>query len=139
MRWNSVTRSILLSSLAVLFVVASVWAQVGTTSIRGVVTDKTGAAIVGARVTLVSSAQSIQREMETTQSGEYEFLALPPGTYTLTVAMASFRNFEHKNIQLLVNSPATVNATLEIGVATETVEVSAQAVALNTTDASLGV
>jgi len=139
MKWDLIKRNILISSLAAFFVVAGVWAQVGTTSIRGVVTDKTGAAIVGAKVTLVSPAQAIQREMQTTQSGEYEFLALPPGTYTLTVEMASFRNFEHKNIQLLVNSPATVNATLEIGVATETVEVSAQAVALNTTDASLGV
>jgi len=139
MRWDLIKRNILISSVAVLFVVAGVWAQVGTTSIRGVVTDKTGAAIVGASVTLVSPAQGIQREMQTTQSGEYEFLALPPGTYALTVEMTNFRRFEHKNIQLLVNSPTTVNAILEIGAATETVEVSAQAVTLNTTDASLGV
>ena len=79
MRWDLIKRNILISSVAVLFVVAGVWAQVGTTSIRGVVTDKTGAAIVGASVTLVSPAQGIQREMQTTQSGEYEFLALPPG------------------------------------------------------------
>ncbi len=139
MRWDLIKRNILISCVAVLFAVACAWAQVGTTSIRGVVTDKTGAAIVGAHVTLVSSAQAIQRDMQTNQAGEYEILALPPGTYTLTVESANFRKFEHKNIQLLVNSPATVNATLEIGATTETVEVSAQAVALNTTDASLGV
>ena len=119
--------------------VAGAWAQVGTTSIRGVVADKTGAAIAGAKVTLTSTAQALQREMPTNQAGEYEFLALPPGAYVLTVEMSNFRKFEQKNIQLLVNSPATVNAALEIGSTTETVEVSAQAVTLNTSDASLGI
>lgn len=138
-KWSTMKRNLLISSLAFLFAVTCAFAQVGTTSLRGVVTDKTGAAIVGARVTLANPAQAVQREMVTNQTGEYEFLALPPGTYVLTVEMASFRKFEHKNIQLLVNSPATLDATLEIGVTSETVEVSAQAVTLNTTDASLGV
>lgn len=139
MRWDLIKRNILISAVAALFVVACVWGQAGTASIRGVVTDKTGAALVGAKVTLVNASLALQREMQTNQSGEYEFLALPPGTYRLTVESASFQKFEQKNIQLLVNSPATVNATLEIGATTETVEVSAQAAALNTTDASLGV
>jgi len=118
--------------------VAGAWAQVGTTSIRGVVTDKTGAAIVGAKVTLVNAGQALQRETVTNQAGEYEFLVLPPGTYVLTVEMANFRKFEQKNLQLLVNLPATTNVALEVGTSTQTVEVSAQAETLNTTDASLG-
>src|SRR5260370_11383538 len=121
-----------------LFVTISAYPQVGTTSVRGVVTDKTGAAIVGAKVTLSSAAQAFRREMQTNQAGEYEFLALPPSGYVLTVEMASFRKFENKNVQLLVNLPATINVTLEIGATTEVVEVSAQTVTLNTTDASLG-
>jgi hypothetical protein len=139
MMWSIAKRNTLVLSVTLLLVVTCASAQVGTTSIRGVVTDKTGAAIAGAKVTLVNTAQALQREMQSNQTGEYEFLALPPGTYTLTVEAPSFRKFEHKNVQLLVNSPATVNATLEIGATTETVEVSAQAVTLNTTDASLGV
>ena len=51
---------------------------------------------------------------------------------------AGFRKWEQRSLQLLVNTPATQNVTLEIGTATETVEVSAQAATLNTTDASLG-
>ena len=138
MKWSSISRNVLLG--AVVFAIAAIctWAQVGTTSVRGEVTDKSGAAIVGAKVTLSSSAQAIQRGMQTTPTGEYEFLSLPPGTYQLTVEMTNFRKFENKNIQLLVNVPTTVNVTLEVGAATETVEVSAQAVTLNTTDASLG-
>src|SRR5205807_8151174 len=122
-----------------LFVTISAYSQVGTTSVRGVVTDKTGAAVVGAKVTLSSAAQAFRREMQTNQVGEYEFLGLPPANYALTVEMANFRKFENKNIQLLVNLPATINVTLEIGSATEVVEVSAQAVTLNTTDSSLGI
>src|SRR6266568_5938743 len=125
--------------LVCLWVTVCAYAQVGTTSIRGVVTDKTGAAIVGAKVTLTSAAQAFRREMQTNQAGEYEFLALPPSGYALTVEMASFRKFENKSVQLLVNLPAAINVTLEVGTTTETVEVSAQAANLNTTDASLGI
>src|SRR2546426_2834262 len=134
----SIRRNLLISLIALLFLAMSVRAQVGTTSIRGVVTDKTGAAIVGAKVTLANLGQALQRAIQTGPTGEYEFLSLPPGTYSLTVEMANFRKFEHKSIQLLVNTPATINVTLEVGVATQVVEVSAQAVTLNTSDATLG-
>ena len=109
-----------------------------TTSLRGTVLDKTGAAIVGATVTLDNAAQAVHHQVKTGPSGEYEFLALLPGTYSLTVEAAGFRKSEQKNMQLLVNTPATLNVTLEVGTTTETVEVSAQATTLNTTDASLG-
>ena len=127
------------SLMAFLLAATSAWGQVGTTSVRGTVTDKSGAAIVGAKIMLTSVSQALLRDTQTNQTGEYEFLALPPGTYALSVEMASFRKFEQKNLQLLVNTPATVNVTLQVGAASETVEVSAQAVTLNTTDASLGI
>src|SRR5215472_8816199 len=117
---------------------ASVWAQTGTTSLRGTVLDKSGAAIVGAKVQLVSPAQALEREIKTNETGAYEFVALPPGTYALRVEMAGFRTYEQKNLQLLVNVPASANITMEIGIATEVVEVSAQAAVLNTSDASIG-
>src|SRR6266849_4532394 len=139
MKRSSLNRNFLISLVALLLATTSAWAQVGTTSVRGAVTDKTGAAVVGAKVTLNSTAQALKREMQTNQAGEYEFLALPPATYVLTVEMANFRKFEQKNIQLLVNLPATVNVTLEVGATNQTVEVSAQALTLNTTDATLGI
>ncbi len=131
-------RNILISSLAMLFAITCAWAQTGTTSVRGVVSDKTGAAIVNAKVTLVNSSQGLKRETTTSGTGEYEIVALPPGTYALSVELTGFRKFEQKNLQLQVNLPATQNVTLEVGATTETIEVSATAVALNTTDASLG-
>ena len=114
-------------------------AQVGTTSLRGTVTDKTGAAMGGAKVTLADVGKALQREAVSNQVGEFEFPALAPGAYTLTVEKTGFRKFEQKSLQLLVNLPATINVTLEIGTTSETIEVSASAVTLNTTDASLGI
>lgn len=138
MHSSSTKRNLLISFVTLLIVAVGASAQTGTTSLRGVVTDKTGAAIVGAAVTLVNATQGLERKTTTAGAGEYEFLALPPGTYVLTVEMTNFRKYQQKDLQLLVNSPGTANLTLEVGAATQTVEVSAQAVTLNTTDASLG-
>lgn len=138
MKWSLMRHFIFISGLAVLLGVLPAKAQIGTTSVRGTVADKSGAAINGATVTLDNPAQALHHETKTNSSGEYEFVSLPPGTYALTVEMSGFRKWEQKSLQLLVNSPSTQNITLEIGTSTETVEVSAQAVTLNTTDASLG-
>lgn len=135
---SSMKRNVLIFCAAFLVAVTYASAQTSTTSLHGLITDKTGAAIVGAKVALVNSGQGFSREVKTGSGGEYDFFSLPPGTYSLTVEMAGFRKSEHKNVQLLVSSPATVNVTLEIGTATESVEVSAQTVTLNTSDASLG-
>lgn len=139
MTWSEVQRKcICLFILALLCVVTSVYGQTGTTSLRGAVTDKTGAAIPGAIVNLKSADTSLERTTTTGTNGVYEFLALPPGTYVLTVAKENFRKYEHPKLQLLVNLPATQDVTLEVGSTTELVEVSAQLETLNTTDASLG-
>src|SRR6202521_4430904 len=138
MKFSSLKRNLLISCVAFLFAVTGALAQTGTSSLHGVVTDKTGAAIVGAKVTLTNAALGLSRNSNTGSAGDYEFLALPPGTYVLTVEVASFRKFERTNLQLLVGTPATSNVTMELGTAIETVEVSAQTATLNTTDASLG-
>jgi len=113
-------------------------AQTGTTSLRGTVIDKSGAFVPGAQVTLTETALGVQRRSQTGNTGEYEFRSLPPGAYSLVIEKEGFRKYEHKEIELLVNNPATQNVTLEIGSTAETVEVSAQAATINTTDASLG-
>jgi hypothetical protein len=117
----------------------AVWGQTGTTSLRGTITDKSGATVAGASVRLVNTAQALERQVVSGESGEYDFLALPPGTYTLTVEKDGFRKYQQEKLQLLVNSPTTANVVIEIGAAIQTVEVSAQTQTLNTTDASLGV
>lgn len=127
-----------------ILVISGLWAhssfaQIGTTSLRGSVTDKTGAALVGAKVTLSNEGQALRRAASTNETGAYEFVSLPPGLYDLTIEAPGFNRYEQHHINLLVNTPATINATLDVGTATQTVEVSAQAQTLNTTDASLGI
>src|SRR5271165_139130 len=139
MFWASIRRSSIAAIIfCLVFCVTLTLAQSGTTSLRGTVLDKSGAAIVGAKVVLTNAAQGLHRDATTDNSGAYEFLSLSPGNYSMTIEKSGFRKFELKDTQLLVNVPATENATLEIGSTTETVEVSAQAAMINTTDASLG-
>jgi hypothetical protein len=142
--WSTFSKRIhclMMAALVVVWVFATtgVYAQTGTTSLHGLVTDKSGASIGAAKVTLENVQQGFHREMNTTPAGEYEFAALQPGVYILTVEMAGFRRYEQRNVQLLVNLPSTVNVVMEVGSATQTVEVLAQAEKLNTTDASLGI
>jgi hypothetical protein len=143
MEWSSMKRHFhlyFLAGLAVaLLVGAGAWGQTGTTSLHGTVTDQSGALIGGAKVALNNAQQGFHRETTTNAAGEYEFLALQPGVYFLVVEMNGFRKFEQNNLELLVNTPTTSNVKMEIGTALQTVEVSGQAVTLNTTDASLGI
>ena len=74
-------------------------------------TDKTGAAIAGAKVTIMNAGQAVQRETQTSPSGEYSFLALPPGSYNLLVEKSGFRLFQRTNIELAVDVPTTSNVS----------------------------
>lgn len=135
----SLRRVIFLFFLIFAFGVGVSQAQVGTTSLRGTVTDKSGGAVPGAKVTLKSGALSFERTSMTSNTGQYEFLGLQPGTYELSIEKQNFQRYLQSKLQLLVDSPATQDVQLQVGASTETIEVSAQAAVLNTTDASLGI
>src|SRR5246500_5884458 len=113
------------------------WSQAAT-SVRGVVNDPTGGAVSGATVTLTNTESKIERKITTGEDGSYQFSLLPPGTYTLTVSATGFQSYERAGLTLLVNAPATVNAQLKLGSASETVYVSAQEPILDLVDASIG-
>jgi len=114
------------------------FAQSGTTSLRGTVTDSSSAAVSGATVTLARPESGFTRAATTNGTGNYEFLQLQPGTYELRVEMSGFRKAERKQVQLLVDTPANVDIRLDVGATTETVEVTGEAPVINTTDASVG-
>src|SRR3954454_21053656 len=113
-------------------------AQTGSTSLRGTVSDASGAAVAHATVTLTSSDRGFQRTVTSSETGSYEFLQLQPGTYELTAESSGFSRYQQKQVQLLVDTPSTINVKLAVGASTQTVEVSAEAASINTTDASLG-
>jgi hypothetical protein len=124
---------------AFLLLTSAAAAQTGTTSLRGTVVDKTGGVIQGAKVSLTNPARAIERSGTTSSSGAYEFLALPPGMYSLSVEMTGFHSYHQDGLQLLVDSPATMNLTMEVGTTNETIEVTAEAEPLNTSNATLGI
>jgi Carboxypeptidase regulatory-like domain len=109
-----------------------------TTSVRGTVTDPSGSAVVGANVVLANAESRTERAATTGTQGEYQFLFLAPGTYTLRVKAMGFAGYEQKGLQLLVNTPATENVQLKLGQTTESVTVTSEAPPLNMVDASLG-
>src|SRR2546425_4573137 len=123
--------------LAQLIAGSIAWGQ-ATTSIRGTVTDSSGGYVGGASVTLTNPESKIARTATTGDDGGYQFLFLPPGTYTLDVAATGFQKYEQTGLQLLVNTPVTVNVQLKVGGGKETVTVTAEEPALNLVDASIG-
>jgi hypothetical protein len=133
------SRQLILASLlaATLALPGAAWGQ-GSTSLRGTITDPSGSTIAGAQVVLTSPESKTERAATTGDQGEYQFLFVSPGTYTLTVTARGFQRYQITGVQLLVNTPATLNAQLKVGGTTETVNVTSEQPALNLVDASIG-
>ncbi len=111
--------------------------QISFTSVRGTITDPSGAIVPGAKVVLANVANGQTTSQFANEQGEYRFPQLAPGTYLITVSSSGFGT-ENKKAELLVDQPATVNFSLTIQSSTVTVDVSAQAQTLNDADATIG-
>ncbi len=111
-------------------------AQTSTTSVRGTITDPSGALVPGAPISLTNTADNSVTNGTSDKSGLFAFPQLAPGTYLITVTAPGFAP-SSKQAQLLVNQPATINFQLGVQ-STQTVNVSAEAQTLNKTDASIG-
>lgn len=109
-----------------------------TTSLRGTITDPSGAAIPNAAVRLVNNDINVERTATADAQGNYIFLEVPPGKYTLGVEAAGFAHYQQVGVLLEVSLPATVNIKMKIGPSQETVTVTEAAAPINTTDATLG-
>jgi Carboxypeptidase regulatory-like domain len=128
----------LIGLLIVLVSSCSLFAQNATSSLRGSVSDPQGAVIVGAQIELSRSETGYRTAHVTGKDGSYQFLQIPPGTYTLSVVSTGFSK-QTATVALLVDQPSTLNVTLALESSASTVEVQAGAeITLNTTDASVG-
>jgi hypothetical protein len=115
----------------------SVYGQ-ATTSLRGTVQDPQGLALPAVVLTLTNVQNGASRKVLSGTAGEYAFLQVLPGTYRLSADKAGFTTATRDDIQLLVNTPATLDLQLQVGTVSETVNVVAEASAINTVDASVG-
>lgn len=123
--------------LGVVLTVA-LFAQGERATVTGVVTDSTGAIVVGAEVTIRNVATNIVTRTRSNAAGIYYLPALPPGRYELQIESAGFRPAKVADIPLGAALTATFNIKLEVGAVTEAVEVQATAVQLEAQTTALG-
>ena len=115
---------------------ATAMAQNATTSVRGVVSDPTGAIVSTASVTITDVNSKTSQTHPVSKNGEYSFVEIKPSSYAITATAPGFGTLV-KQTELLVSQPATIDFKLTVGSTAETVDVSTTST-LNFTDASIG-
>ena len=133
-------------NLFVLFVLAgllgcggvSVFAQLPTGTVLGVVKDASGAVLPGVSVAVRSTDTGAMRTVLTAEDGAYRVPALAVGRYDITVELAGFNTVVQRGVELAVAQEAVVNFTLQVGAVSQQVEVVAEAALVNTTSSALG-
>jgi Carboxypeptidase regulatory-like domain len=114
------------------------FAQVTTTArIDGVVTDQQNAVVPGAQVVVTQTATGQTLHAVTDEKGYWVLPSLQTGTYKVTVTHAGFKAVTNENVVIEAGVPATVNVSLAVGNATETVEVTAGATVVQTDSATV--
>ena len=108
-----------------------------TGGINGIVTDPTGAIVANAKVTAVNANNGVRYESTTDSTGSYVFRDLVPGLYDVSAYAPGFMAITLRGIIVRSQEAVEVNATLRVAAATETVEVSANEVQVNTESVSI--
>src|SRR5262249_49332854 len=112
-------------------------AQVLYGTLTGNVTDPSSAVVPNAKVDATNMETGVARTVNTDDRGAYLFSNVQAGPYNVTVASKSFRTFTVSNVQVLANDVRRVDVTLQIAQTTETVEITADAVVLQTDKADI--
>ncbi len=118
--------------------VPALLSQTHTATLRGLVTDSSGAVVAGAPLTLTNVDQSRTWKAVSNAAGEYIFVQVPAGRYSLTAEMAGFKKYQREGMVFAVAQIAEINVPLEVGALTETVEVTSQAPLLDSVSSTLG-
>jgi hypothetical protein len=106
--------------------------------ITGVVTDASGAILVGAAVTVTSTQTGFTRTVQTNTTGSYVFPTLLPGIYNVRVEVQGFQTKVNNGVELQVQQTARLDFSLELGSVEVAVEVTGSAPMINTSDATVG-
>src|SRR5712692_444431 len=132
---TSCVRALVLLSVCLL-VSGIVLAQSDLGTISGFIKDPSGATIAGAKVT-VQNKSGVERQATTNESGYFTITNVPPGFYTMSVEAAGFQKFQSIDNKLDPSADLVIDVMLTVGSASQTVEVSASAVTLQTESASV--
>jgi hypothetical protein len=120
-----------------MFFAAAALAQT-TASIKGNVTDTSGAAVAGAKITVRSPAQGIERSTTTNGSGDYEVPLLPPGAYIVKVEQGGFQAEQADHVVIEVSQNIVQNFSLKVASSTEVVTVEGTAPIIDSTTMTVG-
>lgn len=127
-------RTVIQAAVLVCFLVvfgAPIFAQ-NYGEITGTITDPSSAVIIGATVTVTNAATNIARSVQTNSAGSYSLPFLVPGVYNVQAMQAGFKVVTRPSVQLQVGAVVRIDFTLELGGATEAVQVSGGAALLAT-------
>jgi hypothetical protein len=128
---------VLLTAALVLLLSNPASAQRTTGTLRGQVLDPSGAAVPDAPVTITNQETAVSVKVTTTSAGTYSIPSLLPGQYKITVEAKGFKNFVETGINVVANQDNVADVHLDLGVATEVVEVSSSAVEIQTNSSAL--
>jgi hypothetical protein len=128
---------LLLVLCVVSLLLAPLYAQKTTGNIAGVVTDPSGAVVANATITATNVATGAVRTATADQSGNYRF-EIDPGVYKMNAKAQGFKEIVVNNLEVHVSNITTQNFTMQAGGATETVEVTANPIQVQTDTATLG-
>src|SRR5580693_5945476 len=109
-----------------------------TGTVAGTVTDPSGAAVVGATVTLTDPTVTGTRTATTNESGRYIFANVTPGSYNVTINKTGFRLAKLSDQVVNIGTALTLNVALELGATTEVVEVTASGSDLQVLNSTVG-
>jgi len=112
-------------------------AQTFTGGLRGVVADANGV-IPGVTVTLTNESTGVSRDTVTNDVGQYNFPAVPPGTYSVKTSLTGYKSFERTGVRVGTQQFLTLDVNLEVGTLQETVTVTGEAPLIDTATASTG-
>jgi outer membrane receptor protein involved in Fe transport len=112
--------------------------QFDTAAINGTIRDSTGAVIVAAAVDIENRDTGLKRTTATNSSGTYNLTEIPPGSYRIAVSADGFQTSVRESIILTVSQRSVVDFALALGASSQTVDVQASAVELETSSADLG-
>ncbi|HZT36605.1 MAG TPA: TonB-dependent receptor [Bryobacteraceae bacterium] len=123
---------------AIFIILFAAGAYAQTAAVQGRITDQTGAAIPQARVTATNASSGVSVSTTTNEQGAYNIPFLPPGAYAISAEKQGFRPAVRSNVQLAIDQTAGIDMMLQVGQASERVEVQGGAELLQTQTALTG-
>jgi hypothetical protein len=129
-QWKNLT-------ISALSFISCAWSQT-TGTMAGTVKDSSGSVVLGAKITSKLEGAAVTRSATSDERGEFVLPTLPVGTYGVEVEATGFKKFVQANVEVTLGHVINVNAVLAVGEVTQTVEVQAQGVQVETTSTQLG-